>query len=668
MRTSVYRPDIDGLRAVAVVSVVLFHAGLTQFGGGYVGVDVFFVISGFLITGIVLRDLTGDRFSLQDFYVRRVLRILPVLAVVVAASLVVGFFLLAPDQYADLGEAIRASASISVNHYFENLQNDYWAQNAVAENPLLHFWSLAVEEQFYIIMPITMLIVFRLAMFSGSKESKRAATAILFFLAIAAGASLVTSQWMVGTDPAASFYFLVSRAWQLLIGGLFAVWIYLGGAAPAASRRDRWLRELAALLGIAFIAAAVFLFSKQTPFPGFAALLPSIGALLLIYAATNCSPGKTPVISRFLSIRPLVFIGLISYSLYLWHWPVMVFLRSLGWYAWGMPEVPLALQLLLIAVLSAVSWRYVEQPFRHGFRRFRRPALFVSAALMLVGGWILGSRVIEVAHEGSPFAQVLPPLVELLVADMRVAPGARCEGSADEVVIRRNGGGCVVGNENTGPAKVAIIGDSHARMYTEAVEKWARREGVSALVLARSSCIPLVGLHPPTRPECALLTEATLDYVSRSRFDTVVLAGYWIDMARVIGEEELAERLLNSVRRLRAAGSAVIVLRDVPELEDDAAPQRASLESLRNGGAPVAGPSRQEHDATQLPVELAMSRIARLSGVRVIDPAGILCHEQGCLVARHGRSLYRDRHHLTDAAAVEFVTLFETLSVTAAPN
>ena len=338
--SSAYRADIDGLRALAIVPVLLFHVAAPGFHGGFVGVDVFFVISGYLITGIVAREVAAGRFSLLDFYRRRALRIFPALFVMLAVYAAVAYATLLPGELAAFAKSMLATALFSSNFYFHQ-SSGYFAPAAHAM-PLLHTWSLAVEEQFYLVWPLLLMLL--------AHRTRHAAVGLA---AVLAALSFGAAAWGVSHDPAGSFYLSHARAWELLIGALL-VWL------PPRVLVHRGLRELTAGLGLAAILVAVKFFNQGTPFPGPMALLPVLGAAAIIAAG---AAGPTAV-GRVLSLRPLVFIGRVSFSLYLWHWPLIVFAQTALFL-----EQTAAVRMLLVLLsfgLAVLSWRFVETPFRRG--------------------------------------------------------------------------------------------------------------------------------------------------------------------------------------------------------------------------------------------------------------------------------------------------------------
>jgi peptidoglycan/LPS O-acetylase OafA/YrhL len=388
-----YRAEIDGLRALAVIPVVLFHAGFGLFAGGYVGVDVFFVISGYLIASIIVSEMREGRFSFVRFFERRARRIIPALYAVLIATLPLGWFFMLPDNFENLGQGVVATVGVS-NNILLLLTSGYW-DLANEYKPLLHTWSLGVEEQFYFVFPLVLLWLV---------PRGRRTTLIVF--AIAAVASLVAAQWFVMHEPLAAFFLLPMRAWELLMGAMFAVMcrsdrghaLRLGGAGGALA----WL-------GLALILAPVVLYDSTTPFPGLAALPPTLGTLLVIMFASD-----TNAVGRLLSRRVLVAIGLGSYSAYLWHQPIFAFLRLLSPEHPSVPAVVLAI--LATAVLSYASWRFIEQPFRSR-EKFSRAAVF--ALTISVGGLLAGAGF--VVDRNSGFPERLPYIASAAEGGGRVA-------------------------------------------------------------------------------------------------------------------------------------------------------------------------------------------------------------------------------------------------------
>ena len=352
-----YRPDIDGLRALAIIPVVLYHTEFSIFSGGFVGVDIFFVISGYLITFIISEEIKQDRFTITGFYERRIRRIFPALFTVVFFCSIVAAIIMLPEDFDDFGQSIVAATLFVANIFFLT-ESDYFGA-AADTKPLLHTWSLSVEEQFYLIFPLVLLFIYKYL--HGRWRLVLLPAALL---------SLILSISGVHFFPSATFYLIPTRAWELLLGSFFAL-----GLFP--QMQSKQARNVTSLIGLALILWAIFFFSRLTPFPGWHALLPCVGAALIIYSGEN----GASIIGRLLSNRIIVFVGLISYSLYLWHWPIMVFEKQIFYETHSMYNA--AAVVLLSIILAALSWRYVERPFRKkGTVKNRKKLFAVAAAFM----------------------------------------------------------------------------------------------------------------------------------------------------------------------------------------------------------------------------------------------------------------------------------------------
>ena len=452
-----YRPDIDGLRTIAVVPVVLFHANVHGFTGGYVGVDIFFVISGFLITTIIHRELGEGRFSILRFYERRARRILPALFAVMAVGLIAGWFLLAPSDYDRMGQSMLSALLFVSNMWFWQNSGGYF-DGATDYLPMLHTWSLAVEEQFYIFFPLLLMLLHRIG--------RRLLLPVIVLLV---AGSLVLAIWATPRMPSASFYLLPTRIWELGIGSLLALGL-LPSAAPKA------LREVVGALGLVGVLAPVFVYDGSTTFPGVAALPPVLGAAMLIWAGT-----AGPVLaSRLLSLRPMVWIGLISYSLYLWHWPIMAFARN-RLFTVELEPMWQVMTVLASLVAGWVSWRFIERPFRVPVRAggMGQGRIFaLSGAGMAVLGGMAGALALTDGIATWRFDEkeraVLASLEEAYTPIQgcfgRLAPDQLCVFGTDDPHI---------------PVSWVLWGDSHAATFLPAFETLARKKAARHFSLVR---------------------------------------------------------------------------------------------------------------------------------------------------------------------------------------
>lgn len=625
-----YRPDIDGLRGLAVAAVVLFHLGVPGFGGGYAGVDVFFVISGYLITSLILPDIEAGRFSLISFYERRVRRLFPALLVVLAFACVAGARILPRHELQDLYESVAATALFAANFLFWKTTGYF--DGAAETRPLLHLWSIAVEEQFYIVFPALLLL--------GVRHLQRHVFRLAAAIALA---SLAASALLTWRYPEAAYYLPWFRAWELLLGVLLAV----RPAHPASPA----LREAMGAGGLALIGWSVVAFSRDTVFPGYHAVVPCAGAALVIVSGSGASSATR----RVLEWRPLVFTGLISYSLYLWHWPLLVYARHLA--IRDLTTVETAGVLALSVAVASASWRCVERPFRGRRGALSRPVLLGAAAaasVTLVAAGIAGY------HGNAP----------------KAAHGAQAEAGPRFLPYRhcmnREAAGILAGNVctlgATGPARPSFLlwGDSHAGAIAPAVHLAAERAGRSGLFLGQAGCPPLLGVERRDRGDlpCREFNETVARLLERNpEVRTVLLAARWAMYAEGTRPEDrgaptvriapggpggnaqaLGEGLEATAAWLAKHARDLVFVAQVPEIPWDVP---AALErSQAEGREPPDPPSRRAYLARQGKVTRAVQDVSRRHPLRVIDPASLLCKEGICRVAREGQPLYLDSNHL----------------------
>lgn len=452
-----YRREIDGLRALAVVPVVLFHAGFSHFGGGFVGVDIFFVISGYLITSIILQDVNSGCFSTADFYERRVRRILPALFLVMAACIPVAWIWLLPIDMKSFSQSLIAVTAFVSNVFFWS-ETGYFDISAELK-PLLHTWSLSVEEQYYLLFPIFLTLIWR----AGKQW-------VFFILLLIFLTSLSLSYWGTYEKPAATFYLLPTRGWEILLGCLVAFYLTFRGYPPLSLV---WRNFLGAI-GFIMIVGAVFLFDKGTPFPGLNALIPTMGASLIILSAM-----PDTAIGKLLGNKFFVGIGLISYSAYLWHQPLFAFARQIQ----SQPTpILFGLLSLLSFVLAFFSWKYVETPFREK-KRFTRKRIFLFAAIgsaifLAIG---LGGHL----SDGYRVRFSFPPNIEWMsLSDKISVNGEVCKLTSN----KRYEGllTCEFGRIDSAKT-VVLYGDSHAQAISQAVHERMSDLGYK-VILVDSGC------------------------------------------------------------------------------------------------------------------------------------------------------------------------------------
>ena len=460
-----YRADIDGLRAIAVLSVVFFHGGVPGFSGGFVGVDVFFVISGYLISGLVYDAIQDGRFSLATFYLRRAKRIFPALGLVLICATAASWFILAPSDFLKFGDSLFSTAFFISNIYFSKSLGYF--DGIAFEKPLLHTWSLAIEEQFYILFPVMLLA-------ASVFLTRRKLTILLLGLA---GLSLLAAEVMLRNAPDQAFYLLPSRAWELLLGGVLAL-----GSSHV--RVGKPMAGLLSFIGLSAILASVAGFDENISFPGLNAALPCGGAALLILAGQQ---HRTPV-QRGLAFGPVVFVGLISYSLYLWHWPIF----SLSHYYLNRElsggEVVVAIGASF--ALAALTWKFIERPVRHSSFGVLRPGPAIAVAivpLMLLGG------IGHIIQAAGGFPGRLKTEVAAIYNAGRERPPLRkaCHGVKKALV---NDDKCNFGAPlRDGSFDMVVWGDSHADHIVPALSEVAQGWGWSGRQISKSACAPLWG-------------------------------------------------------------------------------------------------------------------------------------------------------------------------------
>ena len=625
-----YRPEINGLRAIAVLAVVFFHAG---FGcpGGYVGVDVFFVISGFLISSLIWKDLENGSFTLAGFWERRFRRIGPALIAVVLAVLVAGYLVMLPEDLRSLGKAAASQSLFLANiHYWMN--TGYFVGTA-EEKPLLHTWSLAVEEQFYMIAPLALWAIYR----SKALSSRRSILTILgggFF------ASLAMSELCLTRFPGATFYLLPTRAWELILGAIAAF-------LPFQRRllQTRWLMELIQLSGLALILASVFLYTAKTRFPGLSALPPTIGTAMLLWV--NPGGSYKGSVAKILVWPPMVFVGLISYSLYLWHWPILAFSKYLAL----APLSYMSRCAMLIAGLGCaiLSWKYIEAPFRERKIAASSRPMWVFTAAGLASIFALG--ILCWGMQGLP-GRFSPQM--LAYAAARSDIGYIGELTVED--IRQDRVPEIGTSGPSTPPSVLVWGDSHAMAALPAIDQFLKEKGLSGRAITHSSTAPVLGWY--FRSEFSgrsgldkgslAFAEAVISYVHDHHISQVVLNGCWIwYLEQDDNPEPFHAALLNTVRRLDSVGARPWVMLDVP-FHSFNIPKVLSLSAAGHHFAMQnsARPNSRNEIGNVFPNLL---KEIELAGGNTLDPKPSFLNESGdrYIFEKDNILLYRDSNHLT---------------------
>ncbi len=686
-----FRPDIEGLRAVAVLLVLIYHARLPWFGGGFVGVDVFFVVSGFLITGLIVRELseTGT-VSLPAFYARRARRLLPAAVFVILVIVVASAILLPPLRLPDVGLDGAASALYIGNIRFAVQATDY-LQADLDPSPLLHYWSLGVEEQFYLFWPALLLVTARVA------GPARRISAIVVVVAIAGAASLALSLFLTQENAPLAFFLLPARAWELALGAL----IFLGAARLATI--PGWLAAASGAGGLAMIVAAGAIIDVETPFPGFAALVPTVGTALVIVAGLR-QPLVGP--SRLLTVAPARWFGRISYSLYLWHWPMLVLPAAVAG-----DELPLLARLALAAAtvpVAALSQRFVEEPIRRG----RLTGLRTGRSLALAGAASLIVATSAVAVGQSPHlpggsAAAAGPTPALVLPSTRpsggsATPSQSADGSepptatapASEPTLPPTAGGpvpadlipplaearsdlppiyhdgchldaldavsgeCAYGVVDS-PVVVVLFGDSHAAQWFPALEQIALERRWRLISLTKGSCPAAdVTVWSPSqkRPftECDEWRAHVLDRIAEERPAMVVVSSSKIARLRVSDTEYVISQsheeiwgpaLGRMLDKLKAPSREIVIIGDTPNPKGDPPVcLSAHLDDMIACMTPSSFATLPARAATE-------ALVAEQHGATFIDPTSWVCPSDPCPVVIGRFLVYRNGGHIATAFA-----------------
>ena len=648
-----HHPFIDGLRAVAVLPVIFFHYNIARVTGGYVGVDVFFVLSGFLITGLLFEQMKTRRFSIVHFYERRARRILPALFVTCGISLAGALLLYLPHDFKQFSRSLEGIALFGSNFIFARWTG-YFA-DPVSTIPLLHTWSLAVEEQFYVFFPLILLAL--KGYFKDRVFAIRLAVYILFLI------SFVLSIVLLPTMPEKTFYLLHTRAWELMAGSLLALHL-------KELRLSQFAAEAMSALGMVILLLCFFLYDRNTLFPGLTALPPCLATVFLLWSNIN----HTTILKKFLSSQILVGIGLISYGLYLYHWPIIVFAR---YYHDEEPSGMAAA--LLIAVtfgMAVLSYFYIEKPIRDGGVLKKKPLFQLSGAVLaafgLLGLWGVHTNGIPARFSAAVlnYAQVgendnangIPE-----ACDDLVFPGVR-----DDKI-------CKFGASLTAHPDFLLWGDSHAGSVQAAVAAMALKNHLTGWNIIRSGCPALVDAERADNfvgYSCPAISEAVLDTIQRNGIKNVLLVTRWdmyalgwekgsVETARepfisftkadghkLLRKEAFAASFLNTVRTLDAMGVTIWIVKQVPPQLVYVSSAMAKAQYLGRNPDYL---QRSYADIMQRRsfIDTVFDEAAKSIPLHFIDPADKFCPDKKrCLIAADGRPLYMDNSHLSSYGAL----------------
>lgn len=663
-----YRPDIDGLRAIAVLSVVIFHAFPKYLAGGFIGVDIFFVISGFLISTIIISNLERESFSFIEFYCRRIQRIFPALLTVLFAIYVFGWLALFTEDYKYLGKHIAGGAGFISNYLLWN-ESGYF-DHASEIKPLLHLWSLGIEEQFYIVWPLTLYLAWK-AKFN------------LFLITISiAVISFILNLGKVHSDAIATFYSPQTRFWELLVGCLLAYMklhgqnilpsivnkIFFWSArvfnTSTAEINIKTIQNFQSAIGIALIFSGLIIITKERHFPGGWAILPTLGTLMIISAGANSWINRT-----VLSNRLLVWFGLISFPLYLWHWPLLSLARILQ------GEAPLGYVKILIMIISIIlawlTYKLIETPVRFG--SVNKTKIITLISLMFLVGYLGFITYIKDGLHFRPIAKMVEGYTKTIEVSAR-------NGCVDlPFGYKKNGGWfCQIGDESS--ANIFVYGDSHAYSLLPALEKLSFENNINILFASSSGCLPLLGVEVDRGTDwlekynCPKLNDKIFEYVRAHGIKNVFLISYWTyyDKSNVIPARDNVHQLTekeasaknwqggawyyyginNTVKKYKEIGVNLYIF------EDNPTQLYSPNDALKKAQRPVSDMSINKFsilkDAHKHRQAYVTNEFKDISGdfATVVNFDKLLCEHEICPLVIDGKFMYADIHHLSKSGAM----------------
>lgn len=652
---------IDGLRTVAVLPVIFFHYNIAHMTGGYVGVDVFFVLSGFLITGLIFEQMKEKRFSLSDFYERRARRILPALLLVCLISLITALLLYMPHDFKQFSRSLEGIAVFGSNFIFARWTG-YFADPA-STIPLLHTWSLAVEEQFYVLFPLILMMIKN---YFRDKTFAIRLTVYAMFLT-----SFTLSVYLLPTEPERTFYFLHTRAWELMAGALLALHLKEWSISQFAA-------QVMSAAGVIILLMCFYLYDRNTPFPGFAAMPPCIATVFLLWSNINHST----VFKRILSSKLFVSIGLISYGLYLYHWPILVFTR------YFLDQEPTGLtSLFLISITFAaagLSYVFLEKPVRSA-HMLKRSLLFKTSGAILFSLGLIG--LWGVHSNGLP-NRFNKGVLKYALAEEEYINTKQTTERCDVLIARDVAGDkvCKFGAAQSQQPEFLLWGDSHAAAVQGAVADEAEKSHVTGWSIIRSGCPALLDAERTDHfvdYSCAAISEAVLSTIHQNKIKNVLLVARWdmyalgwekgsVETTRepfisflthdgrtLVREDAFASSFLTTVETLNKMGVNIWVVKQVP-------PQlvyvSSALAKAQYLGRNTDSLQRSYADILQRRhlVDAVFDNAAKLYPLHFIDPAKKFCPEsKSCLIANNGQALYADNTHLSPYGAVWSEDMFQ---------
>lgn len=647
-----YRPEIDGLRALAVLPVIFFHAGFSWSKGGFIGVDIFFVISGYLITNIIISEMYEGKFSLLKFYERRSRRILPALFFVMLLSIPFAWYFLPPGSMKDFGQSLSAVSIFSSNFLFW-LESDYFAAEAELK-PLLHTWSLAIEEQFYILFPILLILIW-----SFDIKWKIVILGIIFFI------SLGISHYGAQNFSSANFYLLPSRAWELLLGVFVAIILKHRGHL-----KSHLSNQTLSLFGLLMISYSIIVFNEDTPFPSLHTLIPTIGTAILIYSAV-----PNTLANNFLRIRVIVGMGLISYSTYLWHQPIFSFARYalLG----DVSNLFLLCLCIISIVLAYLSWKYVEAPFRNK-GNFSQKQIFSFSICGIILFFIVGASI----HINRGFPERVGFNDELL-SSFDMPKEENCFQTPYNHIEKE--WGCYLG-EKKDDLDFIVYGDSHALALKNVIDDLAKELNVKVFFTGSSACPPLLGIHPKSEKEiqeknnCFLLNKRVSKFAVKESIKGIILSARWsyytsegykgndskylsmsstgpfsLDKSIVAFEEGIN----NTIDFYKKNNISIHILSQPPHQKY--LPRSAYVKLLRGSSIELLSVPKAEFEE----LEFFTNHVFKKKSNEIIfhDLKNVFCNDNTCPLGSKNQSYYFDEDHLSSVGAKKIENVLRSILI-----
>jgi len=663
-----YRADIDGLRAVAVLFVMTYHAFPNIVKGGYIGVDVFFVISGFLITSIILKSLENDGFSFSAFYFNRIKRIYPALITILIATYTIGAFSFFSDELATLGKHTAASLSF-VQNFVLYSESGYFSTNA-EKVPLMHIWSLGIEEQFYIIYPILFVIWWR----AGLNFN-------LFFMLIIL-TSLANSQHLVNKNIVAAYFLPQSRFWELATGGLIAylttykrneiihsmcnfTFSDLNHHKITETQKHIKLGNILSFIGFILIIISALIYKESSKFPGIRAIIPVAGASLIIFAGE-----QSWINNKILKQKPLVFIGLISYPLYLWHWPIFSISRILNG---ENPGYLTRIALIIISItLAWLTYKLIEKPIRKLPGNKRKVIILFGISLLIIGwGWL---NFKEPSLINTPFKTKSANLYK-----SRLRPNKPIGDCFDlKTKIRGEVRFCKNPDKNN-RYNFAVIGDSHALSLYNAFDSTSKQKNVGWLFTGKSGCPPLIGIEAVGDDGiCGQFNRNAISTIANSGVKTVFLVARWSyytygdnegkgvrkisldgkDLDTTGSKLALENGLLNTVEYFQNRGINIVIFSQAPMQHSEAYDliRKSNLINHWNSSTPYdLSVEHKQHLRVQFDANQIISKISKKTKAQIFNPERIFCDRNHCKFYENGSLYYFDDDHLSNAGALKFI-------------